>query len=264
MYRFAILLLFVHLLLPVTASAAENGTMSGQLKLQSGEPLTGGVVMFFNVASGPPPAPDRYWRVADTKAPIDDKGNFMASLPAGTYYLGVAKRTSGSITGPPQDGDYYLPSPDANGVYKTYAVKPGQNSPIGAIAEARVFKAAEHRPTGPVTSIDGTVFDEKGLAVENALVFVFNSPQMGGRPLFVSDKTAKDGSFSVRLHQGGTYYLRIRHVYGGGVPKQNEIMGGYGTREVPTPVKVDTGKSVKGIEIRGVHYTGRGLRAKPR
>jgi hypothetical protein len=127
---------------------------------------------------------------------------------------------------------------------------------IGTIAEAAPFKRAVEHGDG-VTTIEGVVRDPEGKAVRGAVVFCYNKPPARGKPLFVSDKTGDDGKYILRVSEGGKYYLKVRDVYGGGPPKGGEIVGAY-WQGVPVEASVKTGEITKGVDIRVVHFPGRG------
>lgn len=233
----------------------QQGTITGTLMVKNGGPVVNAAVLFFNTTIGPPPRPDKYWRVADVKTGSDANGKFRENLAPGTYYIGVIKHASGKWVGPPEEGELFLPSPDAEGVYKQYTVKAGEVTDIGALAEVVPFRRAEHGGNGPVTAVEGVILDEFRNPVENALVFAVAKKEASAKPLFVSDKTGKDGKFVLKLDKGGAYFLKARSVYGGGKPKPNEILGSYGTKGAPVPVTVETGKITSGIVLSGFRYT---------
>lgn len=241
----------------VFAEDVRTGTITGKMMVKNGGPLANGVVFFFNEASGPPPSPEKYWRVPDEIVGTDGEGNFKAVLVEGKYYLGASKRKSGQEVGPPQEGDYFLPVMEEKGVSKAFRVDKGKMADIGTIAEAVPFSRATIKTKNDITAIEGTITDAEGKPLERAMVFAFLTPAMVGKPLFVSERTGKDGKYLLRVNQGGGYYLKIRDVYGGGAPKVGEIMGGYG-QDKPMPVTVKTGTTVKGIDIKGVRFLGRG------
>lgn len=241
----------------VGAEDVKTGTISGKMKIKNGGPLANGVVFFFNEASGPSPSPEKYWRVPDEIVGTDGEGNFKAVLVEGKYYLGASKRKSGQEVGPPQEGDYFLPAMEEKGVSKTFRVDKGKVTDIGTIADAIPFSKAIIKTQNGITAIEGTITDAEGNPLERAMVFAFLTPAMVGKPLFVSERTGKDGKYLLRVNQGGDYYLKIRDVYGGGAPKVGEIMGGYG-QDKPVPVAAKTGTTVKGIDIIGIRFLGRG------
>jgi len=262
MNKSGLVVLFIILWVCTAAHAIEipsqQGTITGTLMIKNGGPVISAGVMFFNTAVGPPPMPGKYWRVADVKTGTDFNGKFRLNLAAGTYYMGVIKHLSGKWAGPPEEGELFLPSPDAQGVCRQYVVKAGEATDIGTLAEVAPFRRAEHGGKGPITAIEGSITDEMGNPVENAIVFAFTRPEAAAKPIYVSDKSGKDGKFLLRLNEGGAFYLKARSVYGGGKPKPKEIMGLYGTAANPLPVKVVTGKITGGIVLGGFMFPERG------
>jgi len=241
------------------AFAADGGLgrITGMLQKKTGEPMANGTLFLFNEKTGPPPAPEKYWRVPDEIVPLDADGKFVAEVRPGTYFLGAIKRIAGEDLGAPNEGDYFLANRDEKGNLRKYAIKGGETKDIGTLAQGIPFKRVKTIAKGSVTAIEGTVLDEAGKPVAGALTFAFVSPTMVGKPLFASERTGKDGKYLLRVYEGGTYYLKSREVYGGGAPKTGEIIGGYGEKE-PAPVKVETGKTVKGIDLKVIHFKGRG------
>ncbi len=239
------------------AGSDGKGRITGAMMLNNGEPMANGTAFLFRDVTGPPPIPEKYWRVPDEIVGIDASGRFVAEVPEGTYYLGAIKRISGNELGAPNDGDYFLINRDEKGNPKPYLVKAGETTDVGTISSVHPFSRATYLKQEGITAIAGTVTDEKGKPVERALVFAFATPTMVGKPLFVSERTGKTGEFFLRVDKGGTYYLKSREVYGGGAPKAGEIIGGYGER-MPEPVSVETGKTAKGVDLRVIRFKGRG------
>ncbi len=235
----------------------QQGTITGRLMIKGNGPAANAGVMFFDTTVGPPPLPDKYWRVSDVRTGTDADGNFKVNLPPGTYYLGVTRHASGKWIGPPEDGELFLPSPDALGVHKKYTVKVGEVTDIGTLAEVVPFRRAEHVSKGPITAVEGTIVDEFGKPVENVLVFAVAKKDVAAKPLFVSDRSGKDGKFLLKVDKGGTYFLKARSAYGGGKPKPNEVLGMYGTKGAPVPVTVETGKTVSGLVLGSFKYVER-------
>ena len=236
----------------------KTGAVTGRLMLKGGGPMSGGQVFFFSETSGPPPSRDKYWRIPDYVAPIDGDGRFSIALPEGKYFAGAIKRTSGEKTGPPKEGDYFFAGADEKGAPRVYRVRQGETIDIGVVSEAVPFKKTAMEP-GEITAIEGAVFDTQGRPVEGALVFGYTSPSMVGKPIFASERTGRDGRFLLRVHEGGTYYLKVRSVYGGGPPSAGEMIGAYGEKE-PAAVTVSTRQKVSGISIRVIKFPGRGSR----
>ncbi len=244
----------------ITLSAEETGKgwISGQLKTKNGDPMSGGMVVFFNDEKGPPPSPDRYTRVPDEIGEIDGEGKFRIELPAGKYYMGAIKRVSGEKIGPPLDGDYFFISRDKGGKPFAYLIEKDKNISIGVISEAVLFRRTI--PDG-VTGISGTIVDLRGDPVEGAIVFAYITETMTGIPPFTAYRTGKDGRYIITVDKGGQYFLRVRDVYGGGPPVPGAIMGGYG-EEKPAAVTVKTGEVTGGLTIKVIRHLEMGPKGK--
>ena len=252
-----IMVLFPAAILP--AAEPNNGTLSGRLMIKNDGPLEGGMAFLFNDAAGPPPSPDLYWRVPDEIVPVDSEGRFKAELVAGKYYVGAIKRLAGKEVGPPQEGDLFLTSRDAKGEPRAYLVRKGERTDIGTLTEAVPFKRSTLKTKEGITAIEGTVVDSAGNPVEGALVFAFLTPAMLGKPVFVSERTGKDGKYLLRVLGSGNYYLKTRDVYGGGPPRVGALVGGYG-EGTPAAAKARSGEITKGIVLRGTRFAGQGPR----
>jgi hypothetical protein len=236
----------------------KTGSISGRMMVKEGLPMANAVVFIFNEASGPPPSLDRYWRVPDEIVKTDAAGKFSANLSDGTYYLGAIKRITGEDIGPLQEGDLFL-QVHGDGAPKKHIISNGSAIDVGTVSGAITFKKASLKAVPGITAIEGIVTDSHGKPVENALVFAFLTPAMVGKPLFISEKTGKDGRYILRVDQGGNYYLKIRNTYGGGALKAGEIMGSYG-QEKPLAAVVKTGAIAKGINITGINFPGQGVK----
>jgi hypothetical protein len=238
------------------AEEVKTGSLSGTVMIKDNEPMANGVVFVFNSSSGPPPSSDRYWRVPDEIVKTDTQGRFDTKLANGTYYIGAIQRKSGENIGPPQEGDLFLPF-YGEGAPKEHVVANGSAIDVGTITGALPFKKSSLKLKDGVTAIAGKVIGPRGKPVMNAFVFAFQTPAMVGKPLFVSDRTGKDGKYILRVHQGGDYFLKIRNTYGGGALKAGEIMGSYG-QESPVAVRAKTGEIITGINIAGIRFPGQG------
>jgi hypothetical protein len=261
MKKYCSILLFILIsVCGVSAFAEEEkaGIVTGKVMIKEGVPMANGVVFIFNDASGPPPALDKYWRVPDEIVKTDAEGRFTANLSEGKYYIGAIKRMAGEDIGPMQEGDLFLPF-RGDSASKQYVIVGGTKRDLGTITGAVPYKKEKNRFSAGETAIEGVITDSRGRPVENALVFAFLTPAMVGKPLFISEKTGKDGHYVVRVHQGGDFYLKIRNFYGGGAMKAGEIMGSYG-QEKPMAVEVKTGIVTKGINISGINFSGSGAK----
>ena len=269
MYILAALMLLV----PVTGRAADisasvqesskmPGTLSGQLLTTGGEPLAGGSVYFFDKKLGPPPDYVKYWRVPDFKQQLDENGKFSLYLPAGTYYMGATRRISGKVIGPPKDGDFYFISSDEKGVPRIYEVQADARMDLGVMAKGVPFKSSTVSYGKDVTDIEGVVLDKESKPVAGALVLAFASPSRGVKPLFTSEPIGKDGSFIIRVHDSGLFYLKVRSMYGGGPPVTGEMVGMYGDRQ-PMAITVKKGERQSGLAIRTTTFPGKGPQPGP-
>jgi hypothetical protein len=232
------------------AAAPKNkiGLVKGKFTMKDGKPMVNGVVIFFDAETGPIPDVNKHWRVPDQVIPLNDNGEFSRQLPEGKYVIGMIKRSSNKLeAGPPRPGDFFYERFDEKGNLKLLFIQGGKEEDLGTIQGEIPFKGANFNKD-MLTGIEGKVLSEQGAPVEGAMVFAFSSPQAIGKPLFVSDKTGKDGIYLLRLGAGGTYYLKVRSVYGGGTPAEGELMGFYGN-ESPQAVIVRKGEITRNIEI---------------
>lgn len=234
--------------MPLPDKASPRGTLKGFIYSVGGTPLTGGDVYFFNEVTGPPPAPEKYWRVPDMLGEVDEKGGFSVDLPPGRYYLGAIQRKGdNALIGPPAVGDLYYAG---NTVYN---VLTSVENNLDVIRGAKPLSIDFEAERSGVTAIEGSVVDSKGKGVENAVVFAIIKSEMDDRPLFVSSRTGKDGVYRLRVAGDGTFYLRVRDIYGGGMPVTGALIGEYGG-ENPIPVTVKKGEVLKGIDLVGFEF----------
>lgn len=255
----ALLLLAGALLAGAAAPEVRTGSVSGQFTARDGAPLADGQAFFFSEATGPAPSETKYWRVPDHVVPLDGNGRFSVELPAGKYYIGVIRRSAGrQHIGPPEEGDLFLGAQGVEGrQIPLYVVKGGEKNDLGVLSGAAPFRRGTVRYGAGITAIEGVVLFPDGKPAEGALVFGYLSSTMVGRPTFVSDRTGREGRFLLRVDTGGTYYLKVRDIYGGGPPAAGSIMGAYG-QEKPTEVSVKTGERTAGITIKVIRFPGRG------
>jgi hypothetical protein len=251
--------LFVIFFLTGFTYAQETGSITGKLLTKDGgATMGGGLVYFFVAETGAIPDPDKYWRVPDEIANIDENGEFTVKLHEGKYYMGAIKRSSGTEdVGPPLKGDLFFISYDEKGSPKVYHVKKNEEINLGTISEATPYKGWTMKDN--ITFIEGKILAD-GKPVEGAIVLGYISPKMIGKPDFVSERSDKDGKYILRVPEGSSYYLMARDVYGGGPPVDGSIMGVYGAKAVPGAVTVKKGESTKGIDIKVIMFPGRGPR----
>ena len=260
-WGFVVIFLISDVISAQEAKDVKTGTISGQIMIKGDGPMAGGRVFFFKDSSGPPPSREKYWRIPDYMTDIDNRGKFSVELPEGKYYMGAIKKVSEKKNiGPPDEGDLFFAGTNGKGMPKAYIIKQGEKTDVGVIAEAAPFKRSVVKFDDGITAIEGMVIDKGAKPVEGALVFAFLSPSMVGRPLFASERTGKDGKYILRVHEGGKYYLRVRSVYGGGPPKEGEMIGDYDQKE-PIIADVKTGEKLQGVNIKIKRFQGRGAKA---
>lgn len=259
MKLFTVVFLSCLLLIGTTPAASEStGHLTGQLKAKTGKPLAGGLVFFFSELAGPPPSPDKYWRVPNEIRNLDNNGNFKAKLAEGRYFIGAIQRISKIYSGPPCDGELYLIDRDASGIPKLHVVKKDETINIGASSGATPFKNKISRVKKGTTAIEGTVTDAEGKPVAGTMVFAFVTPETGDKPLFFSQRTGEDGKYLLRVSGSGSYFLKVRDVFGGGTPVIGSTIGRYGGVEHFAPVQAVKGTVVGGIDIETVKFEGKG------
>lgn len=240
----------------VYAQDPVSGKITGKLVIKGGGPVADGMIYFFSAGKGPVPDYNKYWKIPDNVINTNDKGEFSIMLPEGKYYFGAIKRLSGKDVGPPAVGDYFHNGADEKGNLKELIVKKDKPLDIG-ILSAVPFPGVVIKDK--LTAIEGKILFDDGKPVEGALVFAFISPEMKGRPAFVSGRTGKDGVYLLRVYEGGNYYLKVRDVYGGGALIAGEIIGVYGkNKNMADPVAIKTGEIIKGADITVNRFKGRG------
>lgn len=243
----------------LSAEEIKTGWISGKITIKDSDAMSGGMIVLFNVKSGPPPSADKYVRVPDIMGDIDTEGKFHLLIPEGKYYMGAIMRISGDMAGPPLDGDYFIISQDQYGNPVSYTVETGKDLDIGTISGAVPFK---RKVAEGVSGISGKIIDISGEPVEGAVVFAYITNTMTGIPIFTSYKTGKDGKYFISMDKGSQYYLRVRDIYGGGPPVPGAIMGGYG-EEKPTAVTVITGEVTKDMDIKVIRHLEMGPKGQP-
>lgn len=233
-----------------------NATMTGTFLIKDGQPMSGGLFYVYNLATGPAPSPDKYWRVPDHAKALDDDGSFSIELPDGVYCVAAVQRLQGTLrVGPPEDGDFFLLSLDDKGESKKYQVKRGERLDVGTIRGARQIKTPFL--VAGTTAIEGSIQDEEGKRFEGAMAFAFLTPTIIGKPLFVSERSSKAGTFVLRVPEGGTYYIKFRDEFGGGPPQVGNVLDGI--KEEPlVPVSVKTGEIVRIGTFKVKKFPGRG------
>lgn len=257
---------------PISAVAADQlnsptmggATVTGQVLLPDKSPMTNGIALLFAHTNGPPPHPHKYWRIPDAIMNIGSDGKFALPLPNGTFYLMIAQKNPEADIGPPSSSEYLYVHAAADGTPRPLTVKTGDSLDLGTLT-ARLWAADLSQRASGITAVEGVIRDLEGHPVEKAVVFAYVGKRASGRPLYVSDRTGKDGGFQLRVAEGGTYYLRVRSILGGGAPKAGEYLNT--TDEfTPTAVTLQTNQILRNVNLpvkrfaRPTESTGKELR----
>lgn len=196
-------------------SAGIAGGVAGRL-LHDGQPLAGAMVQVYTDLSS------RLKGMGYAMAgPTDVDGYFEVELPAGTYYL-LARLRQGrdGMAGPLRAGDFigYLPG-------NPLRVEEGQVSSVTIPMLVVPEKVDQLAATlFGQTAVQGRVLRRDGSPAAGVRAVLYDDPQMLNRPLYVSQPTAADGSYSLSFPHGGTYYLAARNTLGG-APAPGELYG---------------------------------------
>jgi len=239
---------------------AEYGVLAGQFMKNGKTPLANGRLFIYNEAFGPASA-DRYVRVPDGITELDEKGNFSLNLPPGTYYLSAVVKANNGAKSPPTEGEPIYFKTDSKGNIQPFIVNAGKETNTGIISSSFPYKRKQDPNDKRMTRIDGIVKDPDGAPVEGAVIYAYATSGILDKPLYIAEKTAKDGRFSLQVSDGGTYFLRIRGDYGGGTPKDEEIVNA-DSPDALIAVTVKKGETLTGLTLqakrlkRGPLYKG--------
>ena len=179
--------------------------------------MAGGTVGIFAKKSGPPPSPQQYLRLPNHVADLDQEGRFSIKIPVGEFYIGaMLSHPDKFVDGPPQEGDFILTIKDKDNNPKLFSVQENSYIDLGSIKGGISFLPEEGQMIH--TAIRGTIFNESGdWAKGIRLVARKESSGQETPASFVSQPSAKDGFFFLRLPGGGTYKLSIYgHKYSEG------------------------------------------------
>jgi len=207
-----------------------------------------GVILLYDKKLGPPPSLGKYWRVPDHITSLGKDGRFLLELEPGTYYFQVSQKNPGAEIGPASQDEYLYFHGDAEGNALPIVVSNGTSVKLGQL-KAFLWKPDMIRRDKGITAIEGVVVDTEGAPVERAVVLAYYNNVGQGRPVFISERTDKSGRFQLRTDDGGTFYLKVRSVVGGGKPSKGEFLNT--TKEFePVVVTLKKEEKVKGITLK--------------
>jgi len=255
------LLTLVFLFFIVTTACAEGeslqiplsgdilaGTVSGQILVDNDKPMSQGIVLLYDKSLGPPPSLGKYWRVPDNISSLGKDGKFLLELAEGTYYFQVSQKSPGAEIGPANESEYLYFHGDAEGNAMPLHISKGSRVELGQLRAFLWTPDMIVRDKG-ITSVEGVVLDAEGKSVERAIVLAYYTDVGQGRPVFISDRTDKNGRYQLRTDSGGTFYLKVRSVVGGGKPANGEYLNT--TKEFnPVAVTLKKNEKLKGIILK--------------
>lgn len=228
---------------------AGNGTLSGKVMIKENTPMANGMLLLYNPHLGPPPHPYKYWRIPDMIISVGQNGSFSVDLAEGSYYMMIAQKSPDGEIGPPSKDEFLYFHRDKEGNAASLIIEAGKKLEMGTLSTAFLWTADKVEREKGVTSASGVVIDGSGQPVKNVLVFAYLYREATGRPAFVSDRTDKDGKFIIRFYEGGTYFLKVRGVIGGGKPRPGEFMNV--TKEFePTMITLQKDEKLKDVKLQ--------------
>lgn len=236
---------------------AADATLTGRIVSPDKNQMVNWMVYLFNKSMGPPPSRDKYWRVPDLISGVDADGSFSVAISEGTYYLTAAQKDPDAEMGPPTEREFHYFHGDPAWNPLPLAVASGATLNLGALPGAFLWTPEMSKSEEGVTSIAGTVTDMAGKPLEGAVIFAYLSQDITGRPVFISERTGKEGSYQLRVHGGGTFYLKVRSVYGGGSPETGEYLN-ITDEFKPFSVTLRKGQKLQGIAIQVKKFPKRG------
>lgn len=242
------------------AEQVADATLSGRILAQDKSRMTNWLVYLYSKSMGPPPSKEKYWRVPDLISPVDNEGMFSIDIPEGTYYLTAAYKNPEDEMGPPKASELHYFHGDASWNPLPIVVTSGAKLNMGVLVPF-LWTPDTIQRNKDVTSIEGVVTDMEGKPLEGALVFGYLSRAVTGRPVFISEKTDKNGKYQLRVHDGGTFYLKVRSVYGGGAPEAGEALN-ITDEFKPFSVTLKKYQKLMGIELQVKKFPRRGRKGE--
>lgn len=224
------------------------GKLTGRFLVDGKRPLADARLFIYNKTYGPPSS-DHYVRVPDLIQYLDKDGRFLLELEPGSYYLSAINVDAEAPMGPPAEGEAVYFKMDARGEIVPFDVVTGSLTDAGTIATSAPFNRTKALQKPGSTVIEGIIVDEQGAPMEGAVILADTRPGTQNKALFVSEKTARDGKFRLQLFEGGTYYLRVRSVYHGGMPESGDIVNFNDPKEQVT-VELKKGERRAGVTIK--------------
>lgn len=229
--------------LPFVASTepplvVSEGGIRGRV-LFEGKPVEGAVVAVFLDATkefhGLPYAESN---------PTNQNGEYSLNVTPGRYFILARWRAlAGSYQGPLLKGDragFYPHNPVILRVGEGLLV----NIPVVEINRPRGEGSLAH---GEVIVVEGIIRTVTGTPAAGIRLFLYDIPDMLGRPAFISSPSDEKGRYRLEVSRGGTFYTAARAVIGR-PPETGELMGYYDGTEDHSLV-LEVGDRVKGVDV---------------
>jgi len=200
----------------------QMGTLKGTVYVKD-KVYAQAIVSFFDKANGPPPIVGSARRVPEAVDRSNAQGEFSVKLLPGTYYMGVMFREANKGMGPPRSGEEYFFIESEAGSLREFTVEPKKISEVGRVNGSA--PGAFHEFAKFIT-IKGKISGEDGKPLAGAFVTLkdnMNAP----RPRYISEGSAADGSFSIKVPPG-KYFAVGRESIEGGKPGIGSAIGSYG------------------------------------
>ncbi|MHB8789832.1 MAG: carboxypeptidase-like regulatory domain-containing protein [Desulfobulbaceae bacterium] len=181
------------------------GSLTGQVCLEDGTPLPGGIISFFEMSKGLPPLVANMHRIPDVVATMGPEGRFKVKLVPGSYYMRAIVTDPKRGLGPPREGEtFYFAKSDA-GNLRIFTIAEKDVMDAGSVIGGTPESFPESKD---LATIEGRILSESGQPYEgaNATLKIDKRRQ---RPDYISSKTEKDGKFLLRVPPG-QYYLQCR------------------------------------------------------
>ncbi len=241
------------------ASAAANGTITATV-LYNGQPVSGAYVYLMS-GSQLSPRELYYQNASAIAGPSDSSGNISASVPAGTYYIRITKKTgSVSYLTPPYPGDFvwiYTGNPPEVTIANNATVALGtvNTTAYETITITGTVKGASGKPLAGWAVKAATQPCESG---NWAYAHSFNECGTSKHPAW----TDANGNYAITLMNTGTYYVYASPAlnyantnYPGGYPTCTtavgcEDCGDYYYYNCPTNV-ASTGATAVNVVVPG-------------
>ena len=205
------------------AMKGKMGTLKGTLYVND-KVLANAVVSFFDKKVGPPPViGSGARRVPEVLGRTNDKGDFSVKLLPGTYFMGAMIRDANKGAGPPRPGEEYFFIHSEQGQLREFTLTEKQVSEVGRVVGKTTAASQEF---ANYFTIKGKVTGEDGKPLAGILVTLKESMD-APRPIFISDETAADGSYTMKV-PAGKYFAVGRESVKGGKPAVGSYIGTYG------------------------------------